>query len=41
MDSFRIHCVDGVTAAVWGVGTDRKFLPEDPGKNIYIIMREV
>ena len=39
-DAIPVFCVDGVTAAAWGVGVDRRFLPEKTGGNIYIIMRE-
>ena len=39
-EKLPVLCVDGAAAAVWGVGTDRKFLPETSGENIYIIMRE-
>ena len=39
-ETIPVLCVDGVIAAVWGVGTDRKFLPETSGENIYIIMGE-
>lgn len=39
-ETIPVLCVDGVTAAVWGVGTDRKFLPEASGEKIYIIYNE-
>lgn len=39
-ETLPVFCVDGILAAVWGVGTDRKFLPETSGENIYIIMGE-
>lgn len=39
-DAIPVFCVDGVAAAAWGVGVDRRFLPEKTGGNIYIIMRE-
>lgn len=37
-ETLPVFCVDGILAAVWGVGTDRKFLPETSGENIYIII---
>ena len=40
-DRLPVFCVDGVAAAAWGVGVDRRFLPEKTGGNIYIIMREI
>lgn len=39
-DGIPVFCVDGVIAAVWDVGVDKSFLPEESGENIYIIMRE-
>lgn len=38
-ETLPVFCVDGVLAAVWGVGVDRRFLPEDSGQGIYL-MRE-
>ena len=39
-ETLPVFCVDGVLAAVWGVGVDRRFLPETSGENLYIIMCE-
>ena len=39
-ETLPVFCVDGVLAAVWGVGVDRRFLPEDSGQGIYYIIRE-
>ena len=35
-----VLCVGDRPAAVWGVGVDRRFLPEDSGQSIYYIIRE-
>lgn len=32
-ETIPVLCVDGAAAAVWGVGTDRSFLPEVSGEN--------
>ena len=32
-ETLPVFCVDGVLAAVWGVGTDMEFLPEQSGQN--------
>ena len=37
-ETIPVLCVDGAAAAVWGVGTDRSFLPEVSGENIYYII---
>ena len=37
-ETLPVFCVDGALAAVWGVGVDRRFLPETSGENLYIIM---
>ena len=37
-ETIPVLCVDGEAAAVWGVGTDRSFLPEVSGENIYYII---
>ena len=37
-ETLPVLCVDGVLAAVWGVGVDRRFLPEASGEDIYYIM---
>ena len=39
-ETLPVLCVDGVLAAVWGVGVDRRFLPEDSGQGIYYIIGE-
>jgi len=37
-ETLPVLCVDGALAAVWGVGVDRRFLPENSGEDIYYIM---
>ena len=35
-----VVCINGEPAAVYGVGTDQRFLPEKDGSNINILMIE-
>ena len=38
-DALPVLCLGGVAAAVFGVGIDRKAMPEEPGSTIYITIK--